>query len=75
MGAILKLLLLPGITLMAYQTKDEDGKLNNFAIEPQMYQSESSGKNDQKNMMLIGALGGVLVVALIAVTFLISGGA
>jgi hypothetical protein len=60
---------------MAYQTKDEDGKLNNFAIEPTMYQSETTTTDDQKNLVLIGALGGVLVIALVAVTFLISGGA
>ena len=58
---------------MAYQIEDEDGKLNNFAVEPTMYQAEPQSDADQKNTMLLGVLGGVLVVGLIAVTFVISG--
>ena len=58
---------------MPYQIEDEDGKLNNFAVEPTMYQAEPQSDADQKNTMLLGVLGGVLVVGLIAVTFVISG--
>ena len=57
---------------MAYQIEDEDGKLNNFAVEPTMYKAEPKTEGDKKNTMLLGVLGGVLVLALIGVTFVIS---
>lgn len=58
---------------MAYQIEDEDGKLNNFAVEPRMYKAQPQSDAEQKNTMLLGVIGGVLVVGLIAVTFVISG--
>ena len=58
---------------MAYQIEDEDGKLNNFAVEPKMYKAEPKSDTEQKNTLLVSVLGGVLVVGLIAVTFVISG--
>ncbi|MGB2924007.1 MAG: ssl1498 family light-harvesting-like protein [Limnothrix sp.] len=59
---------------MAYQMEDEDGKLNNFAVEPTMYQAEPQDTGDQTKNITVGLIGGGLVVALIGVTFLISGG-
>ncbi|WP_099240830.1 photosystem II assembly protein Psb34 [Synechococcus sp. BDU 130192] len=53
--------------------EDEDGKLNNFAQEPKMYQAEAKTAKEQKNLLVIGVLGGVLVATLIGVTVLISG--
>ncbi|MBV5259952.1 ssl1498 family light-harvesting-like protein [Synechococcus moorigangaii CMS01] len=53
--------------------EDEDGKLNNFALEPKMYKAEPKTDSDQRNLLLIGIIGGVLVAALIGVTVLISG--
>lgn len=53
--------------------EDEDGKLNNFALEPKMYKSDSKTGAEQKNTLILGILGGVLVLGLIGVTFLISG--
>ena len=53
--------------------EDEDGKLNNFAQEPKMYQAQPKTAQDQQNLLMIGILGGGLVIALIGVTFLISG--
>ncbi len=57
---------------MAYQIKDEDGKLNNFAVEPTMYKAEPQTSEAKRNTTMVGIVGGVLVVALIAVTFVIS---
>ena len=58
---------------MPYQIEDEDGKLNNFAVEPRMYQAEPKTDADQKNTLVLSVVGGVLVAALIAVTVVISG--
>lgn len=58
---------------MPYQIKDEDGKLNNFAVEPTMYKAEPQTAADKKNTATLSLLGGVIVAALIAVTFVISG--
>lgn len=57
---------------MRYQ-EDEDGKLNNFALEPKMYQAKPQSSGEQKNTLMLALLGGVLVIALIGVTFVISG--
>ena len=58
---------------MAYQIEDEDGKLNNFAVEPTMYKADPNTEGDSKNMIMLSLVGGILVAALIAVTFVISG--
>ncbi|AFY38792.1 hypothetical protein Lepto7376_2518 [[Leptolyngbya] sp. PCC 7376] len=58
---------------MPYQIEDEDGKLNNFAVEPPMYKADPETDNNKKSMAIAGIFGGVLVTALIAVTFVISG--
>ncbi len=60
---------------MPYFTEDNDGKLNNFAVEPKMYKAEPQSASDQKGMMALGIIGGILVLGLIGVTFLISGAA
>ena len=58
---------------MPYQIEDEDGKLNNFAVEPVMYKADPETDGNSKNMLMLSIVGGVLVAALIGVTFVISG--
>jgi hypothetical protein len=53
-------------------TQEEGGKLNNFAIEPKMYAADSSTNKDKRNYLIVGVLGIVLVVGLIAVVVLTS---
>ncbi|XGV95271.1 MAG: ssl1498 family light-harvesting-like protein [Leptolyngbya sp. BL-A-14] len=49
-------------------TVEEGGRLNNFAVEPKMYQAEPPSANQKRNYLILGAgavvlIGGLLVVA------------
>ena len=54
-------------------TKEEGGRLNNFAREPVMYQAEEPSKKEKRNYIIFGILaflllGGVMAVAVYAST-------
>jgi hypothetical protein len=53
-------------------TTEEGGRLNNFAVEPKIYQAEPPTKSQQRNFFILGALGAGLVGGLIFVAFSIS---
>jgi len=48
-------------------TTEEGGRLNNFAVEPKTYKAEPPTKAEQKNYVILGSLGSLLIVGLIAV--------
>jgi len=50
-------------------TQEEGGRLNNFAVEPEVYSAEPPTKTEQKNYIILGSLGGLLIVAVIAIAF------
>jgi hypothetical protein len=50
-------------------TTEEGGRLNNFANEPKVYEAEPPSKNEQRNYIILGVLGLLLVSGLIAVAF------
>ena len=52
---------------MSRYTTEEGGRLNNFAVEPKVYQAEPPTKAQQRNYIILGALGTVLVGGLIFV--------
>jgi hypothetical protein len=45
--------------------KDDDGRLNNFAVEPKMYQADPPSADQKRNTLIVGAvlIGGMLVLA------------
>lgn len=51
---------------------DGDGKLNNFAREPEMYQSEPLSGAQKRNYLLVGAIGSLLLLGLVVVSFQVS---
>lgn len=51
---------------------DDDGRLNNFAIEPKMYQAEPTTQAQKRNYLVIGILTAILVTALVFVAFSIT---
>ncbi|MGD1951339.1 MAG: photosystem II assembly protein Psb34 [Leptolyngbyaceae cyanobacterium] len=53
-------------------TTEEGGRLNNFASEPKMYEAEPPSASENRNYIVLGALGAALVVGLIALTTVIS---
>ena len=50
---------------MPYQ--DDDGRLNNFAVEPKIYGATPPGKKEQRNYIILGVLALLLVAGVIAV--------
>ncbi len=52
--------------------KDDDGRLNNFAREPQMYQAEPMDPQQKRNYLILASGVGALVVGLIVVAALVS---
>lgn len=55
-----------------YTTTDEQGLLNNYATEPQVYYSEYPSPEQQRNYALQGALATLLVGALVLLSLAIS---
>ena len=53
-------------------TEDESGLLNNFAVEPTMYEAEPPSEQQKKTYMLLGAVSAVLVVGLVVVAVTVS---
>ncbi|MGI0481799.1 photosystem II assembly protein Psb34 [Geminocystis sp. CENA526] len=56
---------------MPYTTED-GGRVNNFANEPKVYQAEPPTKKEQKNYVILGVLGFILVAGVIAIAFFAS---
>ncbi|MBE9174626.1 ssl1498 family light-harvesting-like protein [Synechocystis salina LEGE 06155] len=54
-------------------TKDDDGRLNNFAVEPRVYTADAPSKTDKRNYLIMAAIAVVLVAGLIAVAVVASG--
>jgi hypothetical protein len=48
-------------------TKEEGGRLNNFAAEPRVYQAAPPTKTEQRNYIILGVVALLLVVGLITV--------
>lgn len=53
-------------------TEDETGLLNNFAVEPKMYEAEPPTQKQKKIYMVMGAISAALVVGLIVVAVTVS---
>ncbi len=51
---------------------DDDGRLNNFAIEPKVYQAEPPSQTQQRNYIILGVISTVLVAGLVFVAFSVS---
>ena len=52
-------------------TTEEGGRLNNFAVEPKIYEAVPPSKSEQRNYLILGAgalllLGGLISVAVFA---------
>ncbi|BAZ41110.1 hypothetical protein NIES4101_70720 [Calothrix sp. NIES-4101] len=55
-----------------YTTINEEGILNNYATEPQMYQSQYPSQYEQRQYALQGAFATLLVTTLVLVAFAVS---
>jgi hypothetical protein len=53
-------------------TVEDGGRLNNFAVEPKMYQAEPPTTTQKRNYLVLGAVGVLLIGGLIAVAASVS---
>ncbi|OIP72948.1 MAG: hypothetical protein AUK43_01775 [Oscillatoriales cyanobacterium CG2_30_40_61] len=53
-------------------TTDDEGLINNFAVEPDVYPSEYPSPTQQKRYIFLGAGAVLLVVILLLITFSVS---
>lgn len=53
-------------------TKEEDGKINNFAAEPKLYMAESPTNTQKRNYLILGAAAILLVGSLLVVAVSVS---
>ncbi|AFY78775.1 MAG: ssl1498 family light-harvesting-like protein [Hydrococcus sp. C42_A2020_068] len=48
-------------------TEEDGGRLNNFAVEPRVYQASPPTKTEQRNYIILGVIAALLVGGLITV--------
>ena len=53
-------------------TKEDGGRLNNFAVEPKVYQAQPPTKTEQRNYIILGLTALLLVSGLMFVAFSVS---
>ncbi|HEY9302374.1 MAG TPA: ssl1498 family light-harvesting-like protein [Phormidium sp.] len=53
-------------------TTEEGGRLNNFAVEPKVYQATPPTQTEKRNYIIMAAVAVVLVSTLIFVAFSVS---
>ncbi|MDG2991499.1 ssl1498 family light-harvesting-like protein [Candidatus Synechococcus calcipolaris G9] len=53
-------------------TVDDDGRLNNFAVEPQVYEAKPPSQQEKKRFLILGSVGLLLVLGLITIAFVVS---
>jgi hypothetical protein len=53
-------------------TTDEDGRMNNFALEPKMYQAEPPTSGQKRLYLVVGVVALILVGGLMAIAIAVS---
>lgn len=53
-------------------TEEQGGRLNNFAVEPKVYQAEPPTQNQQRNYLFLGIGAAVLIAGLLFVAVSVS---
>jgi hypothetical protein len=51
---------------------EEGGRLNNYAVEPKMYEAEPPTREEKRNYAVLGALAALFVAGIIAVAYAVS---
>ena len=55
-----------------YTTQEENGRLNNYAVEPEMSYASYPAAGEQKRYLLFGAVAASFVTALVLISFAVS---
>lgn len=59
-------------TVVSGLTVDDEGLLNNYAVEPEVYPSEYPSSRQQRRYIVLGAGAALFVVALVLISFFVS---
>ncbi|MGD1944459.1 MAG: photosystem II assembly protein Psb34 [Leptolyngbyaceae cyanobacterium] len=53
-------------------TVEDGGRLNNFAVEPKMYEAEPPSANEKRNYIILGTFAVSLIVGVCSIAFVVS---
>ncbi|MEL6382954.1 MAG: ssl1498 family light-harvesting-like protein [Cyanobacteria bacterium J06626_18] len=53
-------------------TVEDGGRLNNYAVEPRMYEAEPPTASQKRNYIILGALATALIAGVLSVAFVVS---
>lgn len=53
-------------------TVEDGGRLNNYAVEPEMYEAEPPTSTDKRNYIILGALAVALIAGVMSLAFVVS---
>jgi hypothetical protein len=53
-------------------TVEDGGRLNNYAVEPKMYEAEPPTATQKRNYIILGALAAALVGGVVTLAFVVS---
>lgn len=53
-------------------TVEDGGRLNNYAVEPRMYEAEPPTAGEKRNYIILGALAVALIAGVLSVAFVVS---
>ena len=53
-------------------TVEDGGRLNNFAVEPKMYEAEPPTATQKRNYIVLGVLATSLIVGVCSIAFVVS---
>ena len=53
-------------------TVEDGGRLNNFAVEPKMYEAEPPNANDKRNYIILGTIAMALIAGVVSIAFVVS---
>ena len=55
-----------------YTVQEENGRLNNYAVEPKVYVAEYPESDEQRRYIIQGAISALIVATVIVTSFLVS---
>jgi hypothetical protein len=53
-------------------TKDDEGRINNFAVEPKIYSAEPPTPQEKRTYIIVGVVAAALVTGLIFIATVVS---
>lgn len=53
-------------------TVEDGGRLNNFAVEPKMYEAEPPSATQKRNYIILGVLATSLIAGVCSIAFVVS---